>query len=67
MKFSEKNFSITKDYEKLLADRRDTFMDVTDSGRGVVITFITPKGLTQGIHNSVVHSSLTASDLFADL
>lgn len=67
MKFSEKNFYITKDYEKLLADRRDTFMDVTDSGRGVVITFITPKGLTQGIHNGVVHSSLTASDLFAEL
>ena len=67
MKFSEKSYSITKDYEKLLVERRDTFMDVAGVSRGAVITFITPKGLTQGVHSGVVHSSLTANDLFAEL
>lgn len=65
MKFSEKLFAITKDYEKRLRERKDLFMEITGITRGPVITFITPKGVTKGTHSSIVHSQLTARDLFA--
>ena len=65
MKFSERPFTITKDYEQRLRDRKDLFMDITGITRGPVLTFITPKGVTRGTHSAIVHSQLTAQDLFA--
>ena len=67
MKFSEKPYSITKEYEQRLRERKNLFMDVTGIARGPVITFITPMGVAKGAHSSIVHSQLTARDLFADL
>lgn len=65
MKFSEKPYTISKDYEQHLRERKDLFMEVTGITRGPVLTFITPFGLS-GIHSSMVHSQLTAKDLFAE-
>lgn len=65
MKFAEKPFTITKDYAQRLLERKHLFMDVTGIERGSVLTFITPMGLSHGAHTSLVHSQLTASDLFA--
>ena len=67
MKFSEKLYNITKDYAARLRERKDLFMDVTGITRGPVLTFITPKGVAKGAHSSIVHSQLTARDLFAEL
>ena len=67
MKFSETPFNITKDYEQRLRERKSLFMEVTGITRGALITFITPFGLTRGVHSSVVHSQLTAKDIFADI
>ena len=65
MKFSEKPFIITKDYAARLQERKNLFMEVTKTLRGPVHTFITPLGLARGTHTSIVHSELTAKDLFA--
>jgi AAA+ ATPase superfamily predicted ATPase len=67
MKFSESPFIITKDYEQRLKDRKNLFMEVNKLQRGPVHTFITPMGIARGIHASLVHSQLTAKDLFASL
>ena len=64
MKFSERPFVITKEYEERLQQRKDLFMELTNLKRGAVHTFITPFGLKNGIHTTFVHSQLTAKDLF---
>lgn len=66
MKFSEKPYTITKDYEERLKERRLLFMDVTGENRGVVLTMITPNGLKTGLHNSFIHSEITVKQLFSD-
>ena len=67
MKFSERIFVITKDYEERLKTRKELFMEVMDIRRGPVYTFVTPMGISRGVHSSFVHSQLTAKDLFADI
>lgn len=64
MKFSERPFVITKEYEEHLQQRKNLFMELTNLKRGAVHTFITPFGLKNGIHTTFVHSQLTAKDLF---
>ena len=64
MKFSETPYVISKDYEQRLRERKALFMEMTDTARGPVHTFITPMGIAQGLHASIVHSQLKASDLF---
>ncbi len=58
---------ISKDYEQLLRQRKALFMESTGISRGVVHTFITPMGVANGAHSSLVHSQLTAEALFASL
>jgi hypothetical protein len=67
MKFCETPFVIKKDYEERLKKRKALFMQVTGIARGPVLTFITPMGLSQGSHSSIVHSQLTAKHLFANI
>lgn len=60
MKFSETSYTITKDYEKRLQQRKELFMSVTGITHGVVHTSITPSGITRGgafrIHSQSTHS-----------
>lgn len=65
MKFSEKPYIITKDYEERLKERRLLFMDITGESRGVVLTMITPNGLKSGVHSSFIHSEITVKQLFS--
>ena len=67
MKFCETTFVIKKDYEERLKKRKALFMEIAEITRGPVITFITPMGLSQGSHSSIVHSQLTAKHLFASI
>lgn len=67
IKFSEKPYTITKDYAQRLQERKVLFMELTGISRGPVHTFITPFGITQNAHSSFVHSQLTAKHLFAQL
>ena len=67
MKFSETPFVITKNYEQRLLERKTLFMEITGITRGVVLTFVTPRGLSKGSRSSWVHSEITAKDLFAEV
>lgn len=65
MKFSEHPYTITKEYEAKLKSRRLLFMEVTGEARGVVLTMITPNGLKNSMHSSLIHSEITVKDLFS--
>ena len=67
MKFSEIPYTITKAYEQRLLERKSLFMEQTGVKRGVVITFVTPIGLSKGIRSSLVHGEITVKDLFAEV
>lgn len=67
MKFSETQYTITKNYAQRLTERRQLFMDITGESRGVVLTIVTPSGLKSSIHNNIIHSQVTARDLFYDV
>ena len=67
MKFSETPFVITKNYEQRLLERKTLFMEITGITRGVVLTFVTPRGLSKGSRSSWVHSEITAKDLLAEV
>lgn len=67
MKFSETPFNITKEYEDRLQQRKALFVEVTETTHNVVHTFITPSGVSRGIHSSFIHSQLTAKHLFSSL
>ena len=64
MKFSETPYAIKSDYVEKLSQRKQLFCDQMGIKRGVVHTFVTPWGLNRGKHNSVVHSEVTARELF---
>ncbi|MBQ7179559.1 MAG: AAA family ATPase [Victivallales bacterium] len=65
MKFSEGKFAITKEYEEHLRERLEIFRQVTRTKKALVHTFITPEGIAPGMHSAIVHSEVTATDLFA--
>lgn len=65
-KFSEGKYVITKEYEQHLRERLEIFRQVTRKNGGMVHTFITPQGVANGSYSSIVHSEVTADDLFAE-
>ena len=67
MKFSEVSYSITKEYEDRLQQRKALFIETTETTHNVIHTFITPAGLSRGIHSSFIHGQLMAKHLFASL
>ena len=64
MKFSATPYTIKKEYAERLSKRKQLFMEENNISRGVVLTFVTPYGLKEGLHTSLVHSSLSAKELF---
>lgn len=67
MKFSGTPYTITKQYEQRLRERQQLFVEVTGVSQTPVHTFITPFGVSRGLHASIVHSQLTTTDLFAQV
>ena len=67
MKFSEASYNVTKEYEDKLQQRKALFIEATGTTHNVVHTFITPSGVSRGIHSSFIHSQLTSKHLFASL
>lgn len=66
IKFSNKKYTITKDYEKKVRERLWLFQEVTKTTKAVVQTFITTYGLSNPTSWSIVHGELTMDDLFND-
>ena len=65
-KFAVEKFNLTKEYEQHLRERLEIFRRVTKKTGSLVHTFITPFGVAQGKHHSIVHSEVTAKELFAE-
>ncbi len=66
IKFSDGKFTITKEYEEHLRERLSIFRQVTHNNYGVLHTFITPYGIANGIHNSIVNAEVTAESLLSN-
>ena len=64
MKFSQRAFNISSEYEQRLRDRMWVFETKTKSRKPLVHTFITTFGLGEGKHQGIVHSEVTMDDLF---
>ncbi len=64
IKFSQKPYNITAEYEKKLRERMWIFDTQTKNKKPLVHTFITTYGLGEGKHHSIVHSEVTMDDLF---
>lgn len=65
MKFSNSQFSITKDYEQRLRDRMGAFRDQTRTNKTLFNTFVTTFGVKPGVHANIVDQQVTLDDLFA--
>lgn len=64
MKFSHKEYGITKEYELKLRKRLALFESTLKQKRPIGYTFVTTFGLGEGKHHSIVHSEVTMDDLF---
>ena len=64
MKFSQKAFNISAEYERKLRNCMWLFDLKTKNKKPLVHTFVTPFGLGEGKHHSIVHSEVTMDDLF---
>jgi hypothetical protein len=64
MKFSVNKFRITDDYEATLRNRMEVFKERTKTTKPIVCTFVTTRGVIDGLHKSIVNSEVTMDDLF---
>jgi hypothetical protein len=64
LKFSQKKYTITKDYSDKLRERQWLFQEITKTNKTVVQTFVTTYGLANANSWSIVHSEVTMDDLF---
>ena len=66
MKFASKPYTITKEYKEKLSERMTIFRDETGTPLKLVHTMITPYGVVKGKQYGILHSEITAKDLFAE-
>jgi len=64
MKYSEQDYSITKDYYEKLRKKILDFRNVTKNKDAIHLTIITTHGLNRNMYSSNVQSVVTADDLF---
>lgn len=64
IKFSEKPYNLTTDYETKLRTRMSIFESKTKNKLTLVNTFITTFGLVNKRNHSIVHSEVTIDDIF---
>lgn len=66
IKFSEEKYTITKAYAETLRKRAEVFKENTKTTKALVHTFITVNGVQKNNHSSILHSEVTAKDLFSE-
>lgn len=64
MKFSEGEFSINKDYEKILRNKIVRFMEETKTRKSIQLTFISSYGLQRNMYSGIVQNEVMLNDLF---
>ena len=66
VKFSEKEFVITKSYAQKLRDRAQLFKEETRTAKALVHTFLTVCGVKTNSYSSQLHSQITLKDLLQE-
>ncbi len=64
MKYSDGKFVITKDYNDIMLDRRDTFLRVTHTRKTPIITMVTSMGVAHNMYWDNAQSEIESEDLF---
>ena len=64
MKFSEKPYSITKEYANKLRLKMSIFGEAVRTRKTLVLTMVTTYGVLPGIHSGIVMSEVLMDDLF---
>ena len=65
MKFSEDEFSISKDYDKVLRNKIVRFQEETKSRKSIQLTFVTSYGVKKGMYAGIVQNEVVLEDLFS--
>ena len=64
MKFSEDEFAISKDYDKVLRNKIVRFQEETKSRKSVQLTLVTSYGIKKGMYAGIVQNEVVLDDLF---
>ena len=64
MKYSELDYSITKEYDRKLKEKISDFRNVTKTRSSIHLTIVTTYGLERNKYSGHVQSVVTAADLF---
>ena len=65
MKFSEDEFAISKDYDKVLRNKIVRFQEETKSRKSIQLTFVTSYGVKKGMYSGIVQNEVVLDDLFS--
>ena len=64
MKFSEGEFAINKDYDKILRNKIARFMEETKTRKSIQLTFISSHGLQRNMYSGIAQNEVVLDDLF---
>lgn len=64
LKFTNGQYAISKDYAEKLKARASVFKAMSKTRKSLVHTFVTVDGVLKNNHSSLLHSEVTAKDLF---
>lgn len=64
MKFSEDEYVISKDYDKMLRNKIVRFQEETKSRKSIQLTFVTSYGLKKGMYAGIAQNEVVLDDLF---
>ena len=64
MKFSEGEFVINKDYDKILKNKIARFMEETNTRKSIQLTFISSYGLQRNMYSGIAQNEVVLNDLF---
>ena len=62
--YTNSPYTITKEEDERIRNRRDAFVRETETKKTVLLTMITAFGLTPGGYANDIHCQLTMNDLF---
>lgn len=66
MKYADKQFEITKQYEDHLLERREMFRSAIRTTKTLHLTMVTTMGVKQNIHSGDVTNEILMDDLFKE-
>ena len=64
MKYCQSEFTLTKDYEKQLRERNDTFVHHTKTRDAIHTVLVTTYGLKENMYSGSIYATVTMDDLF---